>query len=206
MRLAGIIKGKERIYLLLWEGKAEALFEKFDPSEHLFHPEGMAFVYNFSDGGGTGLIAEAENMILPFFILAGKLNSRYEYRVALAEMGQHSLTAFGRIMVSKGKNPYTGIFYIFKQLPRRIGAVGYLGMHMKIYFCSVHAILSVKKRSVLNGCSALLRFLQLTAAAQIGISAFDGAVLIAVEIFLGSFRQVLLNTLAPLIGTAESHL
>ncbi len=130
MGLAGIFQRQEALDLRLGESEAELRAQKVEPEPRLLKTAAVTAVDQRAHLFGVGAVIEAEDMVLPLFVLTGKLHARNELRIVRRQSAADNLAPQHRVVIGHGKKPDPLSAHLTDDLLGRIGAVGDGRMHM----------------------------------------------------------------------------
>ena len=132
MRLAGVVQLQQMFGFLRWECNPEFRLQKFHSGIDFLHPDPVSLFHQFPHGFRFRIISVAEDMVLPFFIPAGKLYAREKLRVFRLPQLLYHFAAFDGIMVRDGKQADPALLHMVEDCLRRIGSVRNGCMHMQV--------------------------------------------------------------------------
>ena len=134
VRLARIVPGQEAAPLLFRKDEAELPLQKGKPGMDLFQAQAVADPHQAEDGRRLGIVAVAQDVVLPLPVPAGELHARQKQRISRLQQLPQRRAALDGVVVRQRKEAQPGAPDRRQELRRAVAAVGNGAVHMQVDF------------------------------------------------------------------------
>ena len=143
MRLPRIIQRKKIPDLFLRETDIPFFGKELQSSPDSIHTIVMAGLYDLADRFCLRIISVSQDMVFPFLIFTGELDTRYEFRIPAFQKARDDGTALDCIMIGDREYRKLRFPYLFQDLR----AVRNRRMHMQVDL--YHSFIPVSQKLLL---------------------------------------------------------
>ena len=132
MRLPRIIQRKKIPDLFLREPDIPFFGKELQSSPDSIHTIVMAGLYDLADRFRLRIISVSQDMVFPFLIFTGELDTRYEFRIPAFQKARDDGASLDCIMIGDREYRKFRFPYLFQDLLRPVRAVRNCRMHMQV--------------------------------------------------------------------------